>query len=120
MPQDINVVIITAHCSKTGHRMGIRLEEKSRRHWVADWAFKIKESIASKEGYDKSRVDGQFEFSHDFPGCPHCESKSFVLCDCQNLLCYEASSRRFKCPKCGIIGTVGNDVVTSLTASQDS
>ncbi len=66
MPRDINVVIITAHCSKTGNRMGIRLEEKSRRHWVADWAFKIKESVASKEGYDKSRVDGQFEFSHEF------------------------------------------------------
>ncbi len=100
--------------------MGIRLEEQSRGHWVADWAFKIKEGVASKEGYDKSRINGQFEVSHEFPGCPHCESKSFVLCDCQNLLCYEESSRRFKCPKCGIIGTVGNDAVTSLSASQDN
>jgi hypothetical protein len=120
MPHDINVVIITAHCTKTGHRMGIRLEEKSCKHWVADWAFKVKESVASKEGYDKSRVDGKFEFSVEFPGCPYCESKSFVLCDCQNLLCYEANSRRFNCPKCGVAGTVGNDAVTSLFASQDS
>lgn len=120
MPHDLNVVIITAYCSMSGDRMGIRLEEKSRMHWVADWAFKVKEIFASKEGYDKSRVDGQFEFSHDFPGCPYCESKNFVLCDCQNLLCYEASARRYKCPKCGTAGTVGNGAVTSLLASQDS
>jgi hypothetical protein len=100
--------------------MGIRLEEKSRKNWVADWAFKVKESIASKEGYDRARVDGQFEFGNDFPGCPYCESHSFVLCDCQNLLCYEASDRKFKCPKCGLSAMVGTDAVTSLSASQDS
>lgn len=120
MPHELNVVIIIAQCSRSGHRMGIRLEEKSRKLWVADWAFKVKESIASKEGYDKTRVDGQFEFSIDFPGCPYCESHSFVLCDCQNLLCYESSNRLFKCPKCGLAGTIGNDAVTSLPASQDS
>ena len=120
MPDDINVVIISAYCSELGHRIGIRLEEKSRKHWVADWAFKLKESIASREGYDKTLVDGQFELSHDFPGCPYCESQSFVLCDCQNLLCYKASGGSFKCPKCGLVGTVGNDTVTSLSASQDS
>jgi hypothetical protein len=120
MPQDINVVIIIAHCSKTGSRMGIRLEEKSRRRWVADWAFKVKESIAAREGYDKTRVDGQFEFSHEFPGCPYCKSKSFVLCQCGNLICYESNARRFKCPKCGTNGTVSDDVVTSLSVTQDS
>jgi hypothetical protein len=120
MPNDINVVIITAHCSKTGYRMGIRLEEKAPKHWVADWAFKVKESVASKEGYDKTSVDGQFELSCDFPGCPFCASQSFVLCDCKKLLCHESGVRRFKCPKCGIDGTVGNDSVKSLSGSQDS
>ena len=120
MPHDLNVVIISAHCSKSRHRMGIRLEEKSRNHWVADWAFKIKDSVASREGYDKTRVDGQFEFSQKFPGCPYCESHSFVLCECQSLLCYESNVRRFSCPKCGLVGTVGDETVTSLTASQDS
>ena len=119
MPHDLNVVIIAAQCSKTGERMGLRLEEKSRNHWVADWAFKINASIASKEGYDKTRIDGHFEFSHDFPGCPYCESHGFVLCDCQNVLCYEASARKFKCPKCGQEGMVGTAAVTSLSASQD-
>lgn len=100
--------------------MGLRLEEKARNHWVADWAFQVKDCIAAKEGYDKTRVDGQFEFSQQFPGCPYCESHSFVLCECQTLLCYESRDRCFKCPKCGLEGIVGNDVVTSLSASEDS
>jgi len=119
MPQGLNVLIITAQCSKARSRMGIRLEEKSHQLWVADWAFKIKEHVAIKEGYDKTRVDGQFVFSAEFPGCPYCESKSFVLCDCKNLICYETMSTSFKCPKCGLSGTVGNGPVTSLWANQD-
>jgi hypothetical protein len=120
MPTDINVVVISAYCCKTGGRMGIRLEEKSRKYWIADWAFKVKESVASKEGYEAASVDGHFEFSHEFPGCPYCQSVNFVLCDCKKLLCYDSSSPYFECPKCGLNGIVGSDVVTSLSASQDS
>ena len=119
MPTDINVVVITAHCSKSGNRMGIRLEEKSRKHWIADWAFKVKDIIASKEGYDLTQVNGQFEFSHEFPGCPYCQSGSFVLCECNRLLCYDSKSSHFKCPKCGTTGTVSSDAVKSLSARLD-
>ena len=120
MPRDLNVVIITAHCSNSRCRIGIRLEEKSRKHWIADWAFKIKDSAARREGYDKTRVDGQFEFSPEFPGCPYCNAKWFVLCDCKTLLCNDLNSSVFKCPVCGVSGSVGSDPVTSLSAGQDS
>lgn len=120
MSKDINVVIITAHCSKRRSRMGIRLEEVASKYWLADWAFRIKDSVARKEGYDKTRVDGLFEFSEKFPGCPYCNAQAFVLCSCDTLLCNEIGSRVFSCPSCGVSGSVGDGPVTSLSAGQDS
>ena len=120
MAGDINVVIVSAHCSKFRSQMGIRLEEISSNQWLADWAFRIKESSARREGYDKTRVSGVFKFSDEFPGCPYCEAKSFVLCSCDALMCNEIGSRVFKCPRCGVSGSVGDEPVTRLSAGHDS
>lgn len=74
-----NVSIVMAVCSKTKKHFGIRLEERSRKTWVATWAFPLKESAGKREGYDKTKITGTFYLDFTYPGCPHCEAKTFTL-----------------------------------------
>ncbi|MEY4568138.1 MAG: hypothetical protein RLY14_3108 [Planctomycetota bacterium] len=115
-----NVAIVIAVCKNSANTMGIRFEEHTRSHWVADWAFKIKASSASKEGYDRTRIVGTFHFSESFPGCPYCGSSNFVQCSCGTLLCYNLGNKQFRCTKCGMTGYVSDDSVTSLDVKHDA
>ncbi|MUG96837.1 hypothetical protein F7734_32650 [Scytonema sp. UIC 10036] len=107
------VVIVMARCSHSKQGFGIRVEEKSSQHWVADWAFAIKEAAAKREGYDRSEIAGSFEIDAAYPGCPHCEESSFVKCgSCGKVACWDGKRTTHTCPWCGckteISGSIKN------------
>ena len=73
-----NVVIVMGRCGVTQKGYGMRFERRGSANWVATWAFSIKESLAKKEGYENSSVEGSFSFDEEFPGCPYCSAKSWL------------------------------------------
>jgi len=96
-----NVVIVAARCSHKKESFGIRLEEKDRKIWVADWAFPIKASTSCKEKYDTNKISGNIVFDTQYPGCPYCESKGIFLCGyCNKTACFDGKTESVVCPWC--------------------
>ena len=113
-----NIVIVTGRCSPSKQTFGIRFERRSANEWGATWAFSIKESVAKKEGYETTKMDGQFIFEDSFPGCPYCSARSFFLCGCGKLACWTGESRRVTCPWCGQPGELSGQI-TALDGGTD-
>jgi len=90
-----------ARCSQDQQGFGIRLEEKDRDQWLADWAFAIKETAARREGYDRGEITGDFGFDATYPGCPHCRAPSIFQCVCGKIACWDGEHRVVTCPWCG-------------------
>ena len=95
-----NVVIVMGRCSRSKQSFGIRFQRREPSQWAGTWAFAIKDQAAKKEGYEKTRVEGEFLFDPTFPGCPHCSSHAFFVCECGKLACMQSESRRVTCPWC--------------------
>lgn len=120
MSQLPNVVIVMSRCSRHRESYGIRLEEISRGMWSADWAFPVKETIAKKEGYDRSEIKGIFIVADEYPGCPYCKNKGIILCGCDKVSCYDNRSPIASCAWCGTKGQIGvGSGVTGLKAGGD-
>lgn len=119
-----NVVIVMARCCQSKQSFGIRLEEKIPSQWVADWAFRIKESTAKKEGYDKSEIAGSFSVDEAYLGCPYCKRTSFCLCggklfsQCNKVSCADGEGENHICPWCGSNGKIGGHI-ERLNAGND-
>ena len=113
-----NVVIVMGKCGATQKGYGMRFERRGGANWVATWAFSIKESLAKKEGYENSNIEGSFSFDEKFPGCPYCSSKSFFACSCGKVSCWDSEARIVTCPWCKKSAEIGGQV-TSLTAGGD-
>ncbi len=113
-----NVVIAMGRCSEAKQAYGIRFERQGANQWLATWAFPIKEALAKKEGYEETRMDGQFSLDSAFPGCPHCTARGFFLCGCGKLACWAGEEKRFTCPWCGRSGELTGEI-TSIDGSGD-
>ncbi len=113
-----DVVVLMALCSRHKKSFGVRLEQKSRRQWVADWAFPLQEKAAKKEGYDRTEIKGQFSFDQEYPGCPYCENPGLFHCSCDQIACWDSKTNRVTCPACGDAIELGG-TVTSLRAGGD-
>ena len=113
-----NVVIVIARCSRSHQRFGIRFEEKDHDHWIADWAFAIKETPASREGYHRGEISGVFGFDTTYPGCPHCGAPSMFQCVCGEIACWDSERRAVNCPCCGTTVDL-RDQIDSLSAVRD-
>ncbi len=100
MPERLNVVIVLAKCRSFRQSFGIRFEEKSTSHWVADWAFPIQDKKAHKEGYGQNEVRGSFGLDSVYPGCPHCHTLGFFKCSCGKVACWDGETRVVTCPWC--------------------
>lgn len=96
----LNVVIVLAKCRNSRQIFGIRIEEKSSSHWLADWAFPIQDKKAAKEGYGQSEVRGSFRLDPAYPGCPHCHAPGFFKCSCGKVACWDGATRMVACPWC--------------------
>ena len=103
-----NVVIAVARCSYTKELFGMRFEERSHHRWIADWAFPINQSLAQREGYDRNKIQGSFDFDGNYPGCPTCEALSMFQCSCGKIACWKPKHLpcRETCPWCGITVTL--------------
>lgn len=113
-----NIVIVMGRCSGSKQGYGIRFERKGLNQWAATWAFAIKEAAAKREGYEKTRMDGQFVLDDGFPGCSHCSARGFWLCSCGKLACWNGETRGVTCPWCGQSGELSGQI-TSLQGGGD-
>jgi hypothetical protein len=106
MAGPLNAKVIMARCSKTKKLYGIRIEQR-KKDWVRTWAFAIDEKRVKHEGFDTNTVTGSMNATDDFPGCPYCKSKSFVVCTCQKIGCWNGVEYYYSCPWCNFKGEVG-------------
>ena len=92
-------------CKEGKRPFGVRFEQ-CEKDWKATWAFPIKKDGAEKrENYDKTKLIGMIKWDDDYPGCPYCGSRGFVICDCGGLNCnIHSKERTFKCGWCGKVG----------------
>lgn len=69
--------------------------------WWRTWAFKMKPQSATREGYDKTMVQGNLNAVEEYPGCPYCGTFGFVQCgSCQKISCWNGETSLI-CPWCG-------------------
>ena len=118
MERILNAVVIMARCAINRQGYGIRLEEKSKNYWEADWAFTLKEKAAAIEGYEGSTISGTFCFAAEYPGCPHCGSRSIFKCGCGKVACWNGEIRQVTCPWCGNTAELAGEIKT-LSADSD-
>ena len=120
MKEARSVVIVLARCeSDASASFGIRMERSAEAGWTATWAFQMKESVARREGYESTQIDGIGPLRETYPGCPVCGARSFVVCgDCGRTGCWDPSAAQQTCPWCNVRGTVGGHI-TSMRAGGD-
>ena len=100
-------IVILAKCA-SDKLYGIRIEKRDN-DWVRTWAFKIKEEMAEKEGFDKINFTGSFYTDEEYPGCPYCGAKKCFVCgSCGKVSCYDGSDK-VVCNWCGASGTAASD-----------
>lgn len=100
--------VILAKCIQDKKLYGIRIEMRND-DWIRTWAFKLKEDMAEKEGFDQTNFTGNFYTDEDYPGCPYCGSKKCFVCgDCGKVSCYDGTDR-VVCNWCGASGKAFND-----------
>lgn len=118
----LHVVIVLARCSRREASFGIRYEETLPDHWVADWAFPMRETAARREGYDRAVIQGTFKCSPAYPGCPYCEWPEYVRCACGRVGCYDGENLIYTCPWCATTGQVrtGGGGISRLEAGEDA
>lgn len=113
-------VIVLAKCGRFHKIYGMRAEKISRDHWMITWAFPIKESSAKREGYDKTTIKGQIEFSEEYPGCPYCGGHHLTLCSCGHLGCTITNNGTYVCEWCGVTGQIGSYTGEAIVAGMDA
>lgn len=89
-----------------GKIFGVRFQ-KDNKGWKYNWAFKIKESSAKREGYDNTEITGGVFSDEEYPGCPYCGEEYFTICGaCHHLNCRTDTGKMFTCEWCGNTGLV--------------
>ena len=97
----MEAVVILAKCSKNKSLYGMRAQKMNDGDWWRTWAFPVDERKAHKEGYDITNIQGNLYHTEDYPGCPYCGAKSFVLCNkCNKITCWKGETR-LTCQWCG-------------------
>lgn len=95
--------VMVGKCRQTGDGFGIRVENNETM-WVANWCFKISNTAAASEGYDRTKISGAIATSKDYPGCPYCGAKGFFQCGkCGKITCWNGETT-VTCKWCGNTG----------------
>lgn len=102
----IEATVALCKCKESKKMYGVRFQKIANHRWKYTWSFPVKSSTAKREGYDATIIDGMIEPDAEYPGCPYCGRKSFVVCDCGKLNCYISYDGTFKCDWCGKKGTL--------------
>jgi len=107
MAGPLKAEVVVARCPKNKKTYGVRVEQRER-DWVRTWAFPIDEEKAKHEGFDSNTISGSMNATEEYPGCPYCKTKGFVLCGkCKKMGCDSGIVEGiYTCPWCGNSGTV--------------
>jgi hypothetical protein len=97
-------VIALCKCKESKKTYGVRFERRGAKSWNYTWAFPMKEDSARREGYTGTTISGNVQPTREYPGCPYCGTKYFVVCQCGKLNCYISAGGRFTCAWCGQTG----------------
>lgn len=98
--------VAVCKCKETHKTFGVRFEKVMPGCWKYTWAFPMKESAAEREGYDRTIIDGMIMPDENYPNCPYCGSRHFVVCECGRLNCSIPGATVFTCEWCGRTGTL--------------
>lgn len=97
---EANVVLM--RCVSNKKLFGARIQKMPNGDWNRTWAFKINESIASREGYTSTSIQGSLSRLNEYPGCPYCGNKGFFQCGkCHKLTCDSGKDTYLVCSWCG-------------------
>ena len=119
MNEQNEAVIVLCKCAEVHKTYGIRTERQSGDRWSFTWAFPIKEDSARREGYDKSFVKGVITYEENYPGCPYCGGRKWVVCSCGHLNCSVMKNGIFTCEWCGAQGMIGLYTGEAIAAGMD-
>ena len=112
--------VAVCKCPKSHKMFGVRFQQRNRRQWDYTWAFPIREDSARREGYDKTEIVGDIDPTSEYPGCPYCGAKYFVICSCGKLNCNSyAFDNAFLCEWCGATGTLTSYTGSGFSAGGD-
>ena len=101
-----NAFATMAICDKHNKPYGITVDKVRKGQYKFVWAFKISADKAHREGFDAMHVSGAIDLDPEYPGCPYCKSKQFIVCsNCGTVSCYHGA-RSFTCPGCHASGEV--------------
>ncbi len=103
MYSNIEAQVALAKCREGKKIYGVRMEKTSL-GWKYDWAFTLSESRAKSENYSSTKIKGNIYPDSEYPGCPYCGAKSFVVCGCGRLNCNNSDEKIFTCEWCGAKG----------------
>ncbi|MBO8453654.1 MAG: hypothetical protein IAC07_02875 [Bacteroidetes bacterium] len=99
-------MVVMATCQQTRLPFGITVR-RVEKEFEFNWAFKISESSAKKEGFYRNKVRGNIYNGAGYPGCPHCGATSWFQCGkCSSFVCMRPGQKTVKCPVCGNEGGV--------------
>ena len=98
--EKVKATVILTKCTTCGGTFGTRIEY-IRNDWYRTWAFKINDSVAKNEGFDKTPVQGSLDAIEGYEGCPYCHTFGFVQCGkCKKLTCWNGETA-LTCGWCG-------------------
>ena len=97
--------IALCKCGTTQKIRGVRFQKKND-GWEYTWTFPIKEGSAKRENYDSTVLKGNLYLGDEYPGCPDCGAKAFLVCGgCGKLNCNQGNG---KCHWCGMDGDISD------------
>lgn len=104
MVEKMEARVAVCKCERHERIYGVRMEKRGK-DWFYNWAFEMKPDVAKRENYDSNSVKGQLIKAPEYPGCPYCDAKAFIICGgCGKLSCNNTNSNHFKCGWCGYEG----------------
>lgn len=103
-------------CSRSGRFLMTRFEWNGYGWSLVGASFARRPT--SSPGFPGEEVQGSFELSSDYQGCPGCHADGFVRCGrCAELGCYDTSWPQFQCASCGNSGEVSGTIANLRTSS---
>lgn len=79
--------VAISKCREAHKIYGVRFEKVNSNKWKYTWAFPIKKDSAKREKYDETVIKGDLVPDEEYPGCPYCGSKYFLICSCGRISC---------------------------------
>lgn len=118
MYSNIDAKVALAKCRESKKIYGVRME-KTQLGWKYNWAFELNEGRAKNEGYGATKIVGAIYPDEEYPGCPYCKARTFVVCSCGKLNCNNSEGKVFKCNWCGASGELVDYEGAGISSSGD-